>query len=115
MSTFAPGSRQLVRAASQHPVPEDGNRMGCPVAVLNTGLRPSRQARVRAGKSGDLWSSEATDMARNTRSGTLVGPGTNRKFRPATVISCDCAPIMRDLAPPGAHRRNLITRYPYPV
>src|SRR5476649_1847569 len=94
MSTFAPGSRQFVSAASQHPVPEEGNRMGCPVTVLKIGFSPSRQARVSAGKSGDRWSSEATDMALSTRSGTLVGPGTNRKFRPATVISRESASIM---------------------
>src|SRR5277367_2852382 len=85
MRTLAPGSRQLVRAASQHPVPEDGNRMGWPVTVLKIGFKPSRQARVRAGKSGERWSSEATDIARKIRSGTLVGPGTNKKFRPAIV------------------------------
>src|SRR5579863_3780858 len=31
-----------------------------------------------------------TDMARMTRSGTLVGPGTNRKLRPAMIGCPDC-------------------------
>ena len=33
----------------------------------------------------DPWSSIATIMARVTRSGTLVGPGTKRKWRPAMM------------------------------
>src|ERR1700738_4047829 len=81
--TLSPGFRQLVRAASQQPVPDDGNKMGAPVVVLNTGFKALKQARVSSGKMGERWSSIATAMARRTRSGTLVGPGTNRKLRPA--------------------------------
>jgi hypothetical protein len=33
----------------------------------------------------DRWSSIATIIARITRSGTLVGPGTNRKLRPGIL------------------------------
>src|SRR6185437_11634915 len=81
--TLSPGFRQLLRAASQQPVPEDGKMMGLAVVVLNTDFKPSRQARVSAGKVGERWSSIGTCIARRTRSGTLVGPGTNRKLRPA--------------------------------
>src|SRR5579872_1383897 len=82
-STLSPGLRVFVSAASQQPVPEEGNRMGVPLVVLKTGLSPLRQANVSRGKLGDRWSSIATVMARSTRSGTLVGPGTKRKLRPA--------------------------------
>src|SRR5450432_1223257 len=81
--TLSPGFRQLVRAASQQPVPDDGKMMGLPDVVLNTGFSAVKQARVNSGKMGDRWSSIGTAIARKTRSGTLVGPGTNKKFRPA--------------------------------
>ena len=80
----------MVRAASQQPVPDDGKRMGAPEVVLKMGFKALKQARVSSGKMGERWSSMATDMARITRSGTLVGPGTNRKLRPAMTISFDC-------------------------
>src|SRR3984893_4665537 len=82
-STLSPGFRQFVSAASLQPVPDEGNRMGVPVVVLNTGFRPVRQARVSSGKMGERWSSIGTAMARRTRSGTLVGAGTNRQLGPA--------------------------------
>src|SRR5258708_4105996 len=85
VKTLSPGFRQLVRTASQQPVPDEGKRMGLPEVVLNTGFRALRQARVSSGKIGERWSSIATAMARRTRSGTLVGPGTNRKLRPAMI------------------------------
>jgi hypothetical protein len=50
---------------------------------LNTGFKPFKQARASSGKIGDRWSSMATTMERKTRSGTLLGPGTKRKLRPA--------------------------------
>src|ERR1700687_5345447 len=86
-STLSPGFRQLVRAASQQPVPDDGKRMGVAEVVLNIGFKPLKQIRVSSGKIGERWSSIGTAMARSTRSGTLVGPGTNRKLRPAIMIS----------------------------
>jgi hypothetical protein len=42
----------LVSAASQHPVPDEGNRIGLALVVLKIGLRPSRQARASSGKIG---------------------------------------------------------------
>jgi len=89
VSTLSPGFRQLVRAASQHPVPEDGKRMGVPEVVLNTGFRALRQARVSSGKLGERWSSIATAMARSTRSGTLVGPRNEQKVATCHMISFD--------------------------
>jgi hypothetical protein len=38
---------------------------------------------VSAAKSGPLWSIVGAEIARNTRSGTFVGPGICRKCRPA--------------------------------
>ena len=84
-STMSPGHRQLVSAASQQPVPEDGKMKGVPVSVLNTFFRPERQASVSLGNLGERWSSIGTTMARSTRSGMLVGPGTKRPLRPAMV------------------------------
>src|SRR3569833_3237831 len=52
-STLSPEHRQFVRAASQQPGPDDGKRMGVPVVVLKTGLRPFRTVRVSSGKIGD--------------------------------------------------------------
>src|ERR1700679_3863749 len=83
VSTLSPGFRQLVRAASQQPVPDDGKSIGLAETVLNMGFKAVRHARVNSGKMGERWSSIGTAMARRTRSGTLVGPGTNKKLRPA--------------------------------
>src|SRR5579862_2524734 len=82
-SSLSPGDRVLVNAASQPPVPEDGNMNTCPVFVLKTFFRSLRTLRESSGNLDDRWSSIATIMARCTRSGTFVGPGTNRKFLPA--------------------------------
>ena len=84
-STLSPGFRQLVSAASQQPVPERGNDGGAR-RRLEDGFQSVRQARVSSGKIGDRWSSIETFIARSTRSGTFVGPGTNRKLRPAIAI-----------------------------
>jgi hypothetical protein len=70
-------------------VPEEGKIMGAPVTVLKIDLRPVRQALVSSGNFGERWSSWDTTMALKTRSGTFVGPGTNKKLRPAMSISCD--------------------------
>src|SRR5580692_72557 len=84
-STLSPGLRQLVNAASQQPVPDDGKMIGTPVVVLKTFFRLSSTPRVSSGNFEERWSSIATTIARWTRSGTLVGPGTNRKLRPAMM------------------------------
>ena len=52
-STLSPAFRQLVSAASQQPVPEEGKMKGVPVLVLNTGFKPERQALASSGKIGD--------------------------------------------------------------
>src|ERR1700758_2095543 len=80
---LSPGERVLVSAASHAPVPEDGKMKTWPAVVLNTFLRSLRTLVESSGNLEDRWSSIATTMARCTRSGTLVGPGTNRKFLPA--------------------------------
>jgi hypothetical protein len=44
-------------------------------------------SRVSAGNAGERWSSIDTIIARITRSGMFVGPGTNKKLRPAMMRS----------------------------
>ena len=70
-------------AASHAPVPLEGKMKAWPELVLKIFFRFSSTGAARSGKSDDLWSSMALCMARRTRSGTLVGPGTKRKLRPA--------------------------------
>ena len=81
-SNLSPGESVLVSAASQAPVPEEGKMKAWPFSVLNTFFRSSSTLRDRSGKRDERWSSIATIIARCTRSGTLVGPGTKRKLRP---------------------------------
>ena len=50
--------------------------------VLKTPLRPSSTSRVIAANSALRWSMVGCAIARRTRSGTLVGPGIWRKWRP---------------------------------
>jgi hypothetical protein len=52
-NTLSPTLRQLVSAASQQPVPEEGKINGVPVLVLNIGFRPDRQAFASSGKIGE--------------------------------------------------------------
>src|SRR5215210_1301407 len=81
--TLSPGDRVLESAASHAPVPLDGKMKAWPELVLKIFFRLSSTGAASAGKSDDLWSSMARCIARRTRSGTLVGPGTKRKLRPA--------------------------------
>src|SRR5215218_10469355 len=85
--TLSPGESVLEREASHAPVPLDGKMNACPEVVLKIFFRLSRTGAARAGKSEERWSSMARCMARRTRSGTLVGPGTKRKLRPAMETS----------------------------
>src|SRR6202046_4789459 len=112
-STLAPEFKQLVSAASQQPVPEEGKRIGLPVVVLNTGFKAFRQVRVSSGKIGDRWSSIATFMARRMRSGTLVGPGTKRKLRPgieSPLIRMSCLNFGKRLALNGPGSQHVAPR-----
>src|SRR6266550_8462197 len=84
-SSLSPGDSVLVRAASQAPVPLPENMKGWPVSDLKTFLSSWNNDIVKSGNLDDRWSSMATIMARITRSGTLVGPGTKRKFRPGIL------------------------------
>jgi hypothetical protein len=49
---------------------------------------------VSSGNFEERWSSIATIMARMTRSGTFVGPGTNKKFRPG-ILGCDMSCFLK--------------------
>ena len=53
------------------------------LAVLNTVLMPESTFNPNALKSGPRWSITGMSMARRMRSGTGVGPGICRKWRPA--------------------------------
>jgi len=81
-TTLSPGDSVLDSAASQAPVPLAGKMNGWPLTVLKIFFRSSKAGPASEGKSEDRWSSMARCMARRTRSGTLVGPGTKRKLRP---------------------------------
>src|SRR5829696_7782382 len=47
---------------------------------------PAITSRPSSAKSGPRWSIVGASMARSTRSGTLVGPGICRKWRPGRYI-----------------------------
>src|SRR5258706_15522689 len=51
--------------------------------VLKIGLSSARTSRPSTPNSGPRWSIVGRSMARSTRSGTFVGPGICRKWRPA--------------------------------
>src|SRR5918992_3197302 len=100
--TLSPGERVFESEASQAPVPLAGKTNGCPEAVLKIFFRSSKTGCTSDGKSEDRWSSMARCMARRTRSGTLVGPGTKRKLRPDIG-----GPLARRLH--WVERRDLVT------
>ena len=83
--TRSPGASVFTSAASHAPVAEEGKTKTVP-SVLKTGFRSSSTARVSSANSGPRWSMTARSMARRTRSGTLVGPGSWRKCRPLRVV-----------------------------
>src|SRR5256885_4190530 len=59
---------------------------GWPVVVLKACLTSRNTAVESSGNADDRWSSMARSIARRIRSGTFVGPGTNRKLRPAMAV-----------------------------
>ena len=62
--------------------PVAGKMKGCPEEVWKSPLRSSRSPCTRYEKPASRWFWPPRTMARWKRSGTLVGPGTNRWFRP---------------------------------
>ena len=95
ISTLSPGESVLTSAASHAPVPEAGIdhhrllRLEDAASARRAPPCPScAELRARGGR----WS--AWSIARSTRSGTLVGPGICRKWRPAAygpwLHSSDC-------------------------
>ena len=81
MITWSPGFSVLTIAASHAPVPLPGKITTGPL-VWNTRWHPSSTVRPSLANSGPRWSIVGMSMARRTRSGTLVGPGICRKWRP---------------------------------
>src|SRR5438128_10160134 len=59
-----------------------GEMNACPVVVLKTFRRSRNRLVASSGNVEERGSSIARFMARRIRSGTFVGPGTNRKLRP---------------------------------
>ena len=72
---FSPGLVMFCTAASNPPVPEDGNTTTS-FLVWKAHCRPSRHSLIRAANWGPRWLIMGASMAARTRSGTGVGPGT---------------------------------------
>jgi hypothetical protein len=53
----------LVIAASQPPVPDEGNKKTWPFSVWSTFFKSRKSGSVKDGKSGPRWSSSGTSMA----------------------------------------------------
>ena len=85
MSTRSPGESVLTSAASHAPVPEAGKMM-TGLSVLKTCFSPARTSWPSFWNSGPRWSIVARSIARSTRSGTFVGPGICRKWRPLKCV-----------------------------
>ena len=68
--------RRLPRAGARRREDDDG------AAGLEDRPSPSSTSWPSAAKSGPRWSIVGASMARRTRSGTFVGPGICRKWRP---------------------------------
>src|ERR1700733_10034094 len=89
---------------------------GC--VVLKIVLMPSRTRLVIFAKSGPRWSISGMSIARSTRSGTGVGPGICRKWRPGRREAfCGIVRLRRTLpektgAGPKALRRRLDPQMP---
>ncbi len=81
ISTRSPGESVLTSAASHAPVPEAG-KITTGRSVPNTGPIERSMSPASRTNSGPRWSMVARSIARSTRSGTLVGPGICKKWRP---------------------------------
>jgi hypothetical protein len=71
-------------------VPVAGKRKIWPSRDLKIFFVSSNSGRVSSGKADERWSSDGTIIARCTRSGMLVGPGTKRKLRPGRLDPAMC-------------------------
>src|SRR5258707_4526031 len=89
--TLSPGESVLTIAASQAPVPDEGKMMTGP-AVSKIFWQPSNIALPSSANCRLRWSMTGMSMARRTRSGTGLGPGICKKWRPWCWVmdsSCD--------------------------
>ena len=73
--TESPADRVFAIAASQAPLPDAGE-MKTSCSVRNTRLIPSSSCGTSSAKAGPRWSMVARDIARSTRAGVFVGPGS---------------------------------------
>ena len=81
ISTLSPGDSVLTIAASQAPVPEEGKMITGP-EVLKIFWQPTSTALPSSANCALRWSITGMSMARSTRSGTGLGPGICKKWRP---------------------------------
>ena len=84
-NTLSPGDKVFVSAASQAPVPDAGKMTTWP-CVLNSPLMPVNTRLPSVWNSKPRWSRICRDMAARMRSGTGVGPGICKKWRPARRV-----------------------------
>ena len=85
ISTGSPGDSVLTIPASQAPVADPGYMATGPEALNSRRKRGISSSAISA-NFGPRWSMVGIDMAASTLSGTLVGPGTCRKWRPLPAL-----------------------------
>ncbi len=101
ISTWSPGDSVLTRAASQAPVPDEG-KMTTGFSVLKIVLTLGSTLLPSCWNAGPRWSRICCDIALRMRSGTGVGPGICRKWRPGRRGSFDIEFPRLDPCGPGA-------------
>src|SRR6266704_1749545 len=107
--TLSPGDSVLTIAASQAPVPDEGKMTTGP-AVLKIFWQPSNTALPSSANCRLRWSMTGMSMARRTRSGTGLGPGICKKWRPWCCVmnsSSDLRDILHSIH--GASTKILCT------
>src|SRR5262249_17060150 len=75
------------------------------LVVLKMDLMPSRQRRASLANSGPRWSMIGVSIARRMRSGSGVGPGMCRKWRPGVREEFFDMIFLRVLCPQGRPER----------
>src|SRR5215471_3157383 len=81
------------------------------LVVLKMVLMPSRQRRASLANSGPRWSMIGVSMARKTRSGSGVGPGMCRKWRPGVRDEFFDMIFLRFSYRQGGRKGRLNTRF----
>src|ERR1044071_7393776 len=88
------------------------------LVVLKIVLMPSRHFLASLANSGPRWSMIGVSIARNTRSGSGVGPGICRKWRPTLRAEFWAmgrkAPAVWWISCPDKHRDGAVRQAPNP-